>query len=359
MVYFISSKKYQPMINKILTETDQSCAGQQIGEKLFFKKFVKENITLFDAIEILIIDLTALADTDEEIMQGIESIRVMDYDTRFIIIATYHKAGDKLLKECFYAGIYDIIVSDEYLELSLQLTKCVCEGMRYKDALCYRDVALEDQQPESVAVQKILVGVAGSGRRMGSTHNSILIANFLREQKQMTAVMEMNQTQAFQTFCDVYKAKRFEDGYFSIKGIDFYPACDNGRILSAVGKLYNFLILDFGSYYEADKIMFNKCDVRILFSGTKPWEMGNLEQLFAEQEEEVLKNYHWCFLGTTSNKLQKEIVEHMKPLENVWFPEYVEDPFSSSKFTEGNQIFKEYLTTNNEVTAKKRKRWKG
>ena len=343
MVFVVSSEKYQPMINKILTETDQVCAGKEIGEQQFFKKFVKENIAMFEQIEILILDLTALADTDEEIMQGIESLRIVDYGTRFIILAPYRKEGDKLLKECFYAGIYDMIVTDEYLEMSRQLTQCICHGMRYKDALRFRDAAVDEEIKTEMAVQKIIVGVAGSGPRSGSTHNSIVIANYLRQQNQMTAVMEMNNTNAFQTFCEAYKAKLFKDGYFSLNGVDYYPECDKQRVTAVSGKLYNFIVLDFGAYGQSDKVLFNRCDVRIIFTGTKPWEIGNLEPIFVEQEEDVLKRYHFCFLGTTSNKLQKEIVEHMQPLQNIWFPEYSEDPFLTERFPEGQIIFSDYL----------------
>lgn len=345
MVFVISSEKYLPMISKILTETDQVCAGKEIGEQQFFKKFVKENIAAFEQIEILILDLTALADTDEEIIQGIESLRIVDYGTRFILLDPYRREGDKLLKECFYAGIYDIIVTDEYMEMSRQLTQCICQGMRYKDALRFRDASSAKKAPQKdTAVQKIIVGVAGCGPRSGSTHNSIVIANFLRSQNHMTAVMEMNPTKAFQAFCEAHKAKLFNEGYFSLNGVDYYPECDEQRVTAVSGKLYNFILLDFGDYGQSDKVLFNRCDIRIVFTGTKPWELGKLEEIFAEQEEDVLKKYHFCFLGTTSGKLQKEITEHMQPLENIWFPEYSEDPFNTEHFPEGKVIFSSYLS---------------
>ena len=119
---------------------------------------------------------------------------------------------------------------------------------------------------------------------MGSTHNSIVLANFLRENNQMVAIMEMNTTNAFQKACEAQKAKIFEEGYFTLQGVDYYPKCDRERVTAVSGKLYNFVILDFGNYEECDKVMFNKCDVRFVFSGTKPWELDNLEVIFHEQE---------------------------------------------------------------------------
>lgn len=360
MIYFISSPKYQPMISKIISEEDEVCVGKEVGEDIYLKKLIKEQIAMFENIEILIVDFTALADTDQEIMQAVESLRLMDYRTRCIFLMPYRKEGDKFLRECFFAGIYDLITTDEYLEMSNELSYCIREGMKYKDALRYRDASEEEpMQQESMAVQKVIVGVSGTGRRMGSTHNSIVIANFLREQRQMVAVMEMNPTKVFNALCEQFRAKLFEEGYFTISGVDYYPSCDRERLTAVSGKLYNFIILDFGDYAAADKVLFNKCDVRIILSGTKPWELPGLEQIFREQDEDVLERYHFCFLGTTSRKLQKEIMEHMEPLKNIWFPMYSEDPFQCNTFLEGQIIFSDYLPTGSEIRKKEKSKRMG
>lgn len=358
MVYFISSPQYQPMILKILTETGQICVGSNVGQDIYFKKHMKENIMMFEQVDILLIDFTALADTDEEVMEAIESLRIMDFQTRIIIVAPYKQEGDPFLKKCFYAGIYDIIISDEYLELSQTLAHCITTGMRYKDALKYRDsVPDEVEHLEKQIVQKVLIGVCAAGPRMGSTHNSIVLANMLRENNQMVALLEMNNKKAFETICEAQNCKVFEEGYFSIKGVDFYPSCSREKVIVVSGKLYNFIILDFGNYEGMDKVMYNRCDIRMVFCGTKSWELPLLEKIFKEQDEDVLKKYHFCFLGTTSTYLQKEIQEHMDPLVNIWFPEYTEEPTNSTRFPEGVEILKEYLVLDNCRTEKKKKRF--
>lgn len=354
MVFYVSSPKYQPMIKKIMDETDQIYGGSETGSEIYLKKYVKENISSFEQTDIFLIDMNALKDTDEEVMQSIESLRIMDYDIRFIILAPYKTEGDKFLRDCFYAGIYDIIITDNYLEMSQQLAESFSCGMRYKDALRFRDAVEENGKQEALPVQKILVGIAGAAPRMGSTHNSIVAANYLRKNNQMTAILEMNGTRAFEKICEAQRAKMFEEGYFSLRGVDYYPECGRERVTAISGKLYNFIILDFGDYRQADKILFNQCGVRMIFAGTKPWEMDALETVFQEQEEDVLKAYHFCFLGTTSGRIQKEIMEHMKPLENVWFPRQTEDPFGSDLFPEAEQIFKEYLKSSIKPKEKKR-----
>lgn len=139
MVFYFASPKYNPLINKVLTETDQVIAESIVGNDLFLKKTMKDKLASIASIDIIIVDFTALADTDAEIMEAVESIRIMDYKVRFIFVMPYKAEGDPFLKECFYAGIYDLIISDQYLEISEQLAVCVTDGMRYKDALEGKD----------------------------------------------------------------------------------------------------------------------------------------------------------------------------------------------------------------------------
>lgn len=343
MVFYFASPKYNPLINKVLTETDQVIAESIVGNDLFLKKTMKDKLASIASIDIIIVDFTALADTDAEIMEAVESIRIMDYKVRFIFVMPYKAEGDPFLKECFYAGIYDLIISDQYLEISEQLAVCVTEGMRYKDALKYRDAAINDQPKEAAISRKTMIGIAGAGIRSGATHNSIVLGNFLRANNQMTAVLEYAQRPAMQSVCEATGASFYNEGYFSLKGVDYYPECDRERLTAVAGRLYDYIIMDFGNYADADQILFNKCDVRIIISGSKPWELANLEEVFRSQEEEVLKKYHFCFLGTTNNRLQKEIIKHMEPLENIYFLEYNEDPLACDHFPEGFEILRDYL----------------
>ena len=46
MVFYFASPKYNPLINKVLTETDQVIAESIVGNDLFLKKTMKENLTM-------------------------------------------------------------------------------------------------------------------------------------------------------------------------------------------------------------------------------------------------------------------------------------------------------------------------
>lgn len=353
MIFYFSSPTYQPMITKVIKELDQMVVGNEIGEEIFFRKYIKENIRKFEQVELLLVDLTALADTDEEILVGLESLKVMDYTIRIIVLAPTRTEGDPLLRSCFYMGIYDMIDTDEYLKIHDDLTHCFNTGMNYRDALRFRVESESENGTDKKATRKILIGLTGTGQRMGCTHSSIVLANFLRNRNLMVAVVEMNSSGAFEAVRESKKETLYEEGYYTIKGVDYIPCCDPARLQTIIGRMYDYLLLDFGDYDKADKVLLNKCDVKIVLSGSKPWETGKLQGIFKEQDEIVLKSYHFCFLFTSlDHKLQKEIIKNMEPLENVYFPEYQEDPFEANDFPEGFAILKNYLAAVNQKDKK-------
>ncbi len=353
MVFYFSSQTYQHVISKAIGEKDQICAGCEVGEQIYLSKYIKENISHFSGIEILIVDLNALADTDAEILEAIESIRSVGYRTRFIILSPRRREGDALLKECFNRGIYDLIATDDYSDIYDEMMECISEARLYKDSTRFRDaIAVKPEGQQTKVIHRVIIAVAGSGRRRGATHTSIVLANFLRKRKFMVAIVEMSAAKAFRDIAEEQKAKIFDESYFKLQGIDYYPECDEEKLLAITGKAYNFIVLDMGNYFETDKIMFNKSDVRIMVSGSKPWEIYELNTVFTQQSEVVLKDYHFCFTFAHDTQLQRDIVESMKPFEHIYFPEYLENPLESDRFSEANEILKEYLDG---VSAEKKK----
>lgn len=193
-----------------------------------------------------------------------------------------------------------------------------------------------------VFVSRIVIGIAGAGRRTGCTHTAIVLANFLRKHGQTAAVLEMGENGAFESFGNTYRIEKFEDG-FTLNGIDFFPKADGEMLVSLTEKNYNFFVLDFGDYAAADREIFDRCDVKILCAGVKPWETGRLEKIFRETGEEKLQSYHFCFFGASGRTVRKEICRQMEPLKNLWFPAYAEDPFRCAVLPDGAEIFDGYF----------------
>lgn len=320
--------------------------GGECRSDVLLLKYVKENSSILNSLDTLIIDISALQDVDEEILQSLEILRMMHDSMRIVILAANRGEGDSLLTKCFQMSIYNIINTDDFLEIKEELKYCIQAGMQYKDAVKYK----ESNEQEKViikteikqTVNKILIGIAGSETRIGVTHNSIILANYLRKRGFMVALAEYGERGAFQSIRQSFEERMFEDMYFSMNGIDYYPAVDDSALGSILGKSYNFIIVDFGTFENCEKVTFNKCNVRVIIVGSKPWEVMKINSVFSLVPEETLKLYHFCF-NFTEKHLQNDVKKGMALLSQIHFLSILENPFTADEFADAEEILKEYM----------------
>lgn len=346
MIFYIASNTYQQQVARAIKETEEILVGCECGEELHLYKYIKKNITTFSNVDILVIDISNVVDTEEELIQGFEMLRIMNHAMRLILLAPNRYEGDDLLTKCFQMSIYDIIESDDFVNIKEELLESITVGKQYKDALRFKDTGATEKvivkNEIKQTVNKVMIGVVGSEKRIGVTHNCIVMANYLRSRGFMVAIAECNQSGAFQTIRESFSETFFDESYFTMNGVDYYEKITSESLGSILGKSYNFIIIDFGDFVEADRITFNKSDVRIIVTGSKPWEIESVFNVFQLSSEETLKGYHYCFNFTVKEK-QKDIIEGMDFLSNIHFLNYNADPFVSKDYTDIETILENYM----------------
>lgn len=352
MIFCIASNTYQQIISSAIKASEEILVGNECSNEFCLLKYVKDNITNFSGIDIFIVDTCALQDTDDDIIQAFEMLRIMDCNMRVIVLAANRYEGNALLMNCFRMSIYDIITTDDFLKIKEELRQCITLGKQYKDALQFKEFNPADGIKEvKKNVNQIVIGVAGSETRIGVTHNTIVLVNHLRKKGYLVAIVEMNESDDFNKIRESFNEPIVADTYFSIKGIDYYLNSEN--VLERVLEIpYNFIIVDFGNFEFCDKEIFNRSDVKIIIAGAKPWEIDNVNSIFKLSSEELLKEYHFCF-NFVLEKSRADIRDGMGKLENVYFVDYVEDPFIQNDFPNAATILEEYLP--DEVTEQKEK----
>lgn len=352
-IFYITSNTYAQVIHGVVKESKLVCQGTENIEGFQLLKFVKQNISMFSTIDIFLIDLSALEDVDEEIIQALEMIRFMEDELRIVLVAANRYKGDSLLKKCFNMGIYNIVCTDDFLEIKEELSCCLTEGKRYKDAQEFKDALPVDKviikQEIKKTVNKVFISVVGSQKRMGVTHLCIMLAAYLRKRGFMVAIAEMNGSEDFERIMQGYDEQMLDD-YFNIDGIDFYPNMDADGLSGILAKSYNFVIGDFGSFKECDTVTYAKGDVRIVVGGAKAWEIEHLTCIFEAFEEEALKELRFVF-NLTDAESKKDIQEWMKRLGVVYFQDYFPDPFTPN-FESAEKILEKYMPV--KVEEKKR-----
>lgn len=348
MIFYITSPTYKEIISSVIQENDNLLLGGcEEGEDILLYSYIKQNnATSFSAIDTIIIDLNACADIDEKIIDALEMLRMTNDDIKIIILATMRHPGDALLTQCFQMAIYDIICTDDFLEIREELKYCITKGKLYKDALAFKSASKEQVVVKTEikkTVNKVMIGFAGTQRRIGTTHNMLVLANWLRKKGYMVALAELNEHNAFTQIADNMDIRIAEDGNFTYNGIDFYPSVDQKKLATILGKAYNFIITDFGAFEECDRVSFNKSDVRIIVAGAKAWEMPSVKKFFGQVAElDTLKRYHYCF-NLTPMALRADCKEGMGELNQVYFMEYTENPYVAYEFSGAEVILKEYM----------------
>lgn len=345
MVTYFTGRTFNQVIKESIRELDVIAYEPVIDDNQDFYKHIKKNIVSLSGIDQLILDTSVCLNTDEQILAALEMIRTMYDSVRLIIFAPYRTTGEKFLTDCLNMGITNIINTNDFNEVKKELLYCMRDGMTYRDAVKYKEC-----QPDKLvvkhavkrAINKRMIGIAGSESNIGTTHNAIVLANYFRKKGFMVALAEWNQSGAFDAICEAYEETKFKEGYFTINGIDIYPAVDEERMQVVQEHSYNVIITDFGSFSEGNKGAFERCEDKLIITGSKPWEMESLNKIFAIASKDVMNKYVFCFNFTHENDFEA-IREGMGELKNVYFLKYLKDPFEESDFADGDEIFADIL----------------
>lgn len=363
MITYFTGSTYNQVIQSSIVETEELVYEPQIEEDQDFNKYIKQNLMNLTGIDCLILDTSVCINTDEELLSALEMIRTM-YDTiRLVIFAPYKVTGDKFLTSCLAMGITNIINTDDFNEIRDQLKYCMQKGMTYRDAVKYKE-----SHPDKVIVKHVrrtvnkrMIGIAGAESNIGVTHSAIVLANYFRKKGFMVALAEVNDSGAFKEICEDFEESMFDDGYYTMNGVDFYPdmihqdtetKMDEEKMQVLQTRSYNVIILDFGVYSGQNREAFERCEDKIIIAGSKSWELKAVNRIFANASKDVLLKYVFCFNFTIQREYEA-IRKGMGELQSVHFLKYSEDPFMESDFPDGDEIFADILPEEPEEEEKK------
>lgn len=357
MINYYSGIAYNELIQKAIKSCDEmECEKETYSlEKMELKKFVKQNISNFGSVDKCIIDIDCCMDQDDEILESLEMLRTMYGSMRIIIIAANRQTGDELLTKIFNLGIFDIINCQDMREIQEELIHSIRKGKQFRDAIKFKDFIPADQlkikHVIKKAVDKVIIAVAGSEGNIGVTHHCLVLSNYLRSKGYIVAIAEMNGSDDFLQIQDDFEEKMYPEGFFTLNGVDYYPKWEKSPVLDGS---YNFIVLDMGSYETCDRALFERCEEKIIITGSKSWELQSADRVFTLASEDALKKYHFCF-NFTPQKDYKAIQESMNKIsKQVFFLEYSEDPFTHKGMHAADEIFKPYLPEPEEEETQKK-----
>lgn len=331
--------------------------NNQVGNTISLEDFMtKKGFLLSDSdADYLVIDLSALIDSDENLVKAISGFLTMHEHTRIIIVAPKNESGDKILSDLFGIGIRNFAVGSDFVIIKQRLERCLSEeGMSYKEAIEYKDVKVhgEVERREIREVNKVMIGIAGAESRVGCTHNSIIIANQLKKMGFAVALLEMNLSGAFHMIRQDERLNMIDRLYFTSRYIDYYPNCDEILLKKILDdKVYNFLVLDFGSFKDCAMNLFHKCHVKIALGNVQPWEINFFVDFWNHYDEDARKQIHFYvnFLSTETDRKMLEKAFKTK----FGYIDYVPNPFEAESFPQLKDLLADYLPASTNKQRKK------
>lgn len=137
------------------------------------------------------------------------------------------------------------------------------------------------ETPVSLSGTRVrVIGLAGCGRGVGTSHLAISLANYLTGVKRKkTALLEWNDHGDFERI-GRFAGKEWRETdqsrnkgeVFRIMEVDYYKMADPSVLSFCLGRDYHYIILDYGEATESSLCECARCDRKILVGSLNEWK---------------------------------------------------------------------------------------
>lgn len=303
---------------------------KKLSGEFYLKKFVIHDMRNLSHYSYFAIDLKALKDTENEIIEAITAFKAM-YDSRIIIFAEGLKREDEIISRLIEEKIYNVIISKEIQEIKDEILKCLSHIGKTEE-----DWNLKETHENQYIFnhKNVKIAVAGVSSRVGTTTTAFNMARFLFNIGAKVSYTEANDSGHLKEIADYYEFLKIEN-YYRYKGVEYYP---NKQFPNDV----NYQIFDLGSLYKGNIAIFKSCNIKILCSGSKPYELIETYEAINSIKD---VNYNILFTSVSNEENFKIRKSFENSKDNIHFLKY------SPSLFDGNinediykEIIKDFIT---------------
>lgn len=310
---------------------------KKLSGEFYLKKFVIHDMRNLSHYSYFAIDLKALKDTKNEIIEAVIAFKTM-YDSRIIIFAEGIDEGNEIIKKLLDEKIYNIIISQEIPLLKDEILKCINdEGKTQEDWLKLRclngssETIFKNQY--KFHHKNIKIAVAGVSSRVGTTTTAFNMAKFLLRIGAKVSYTEANGNEHLKEIAAYYEFLKVEN-YYKYNGIEYYP---NKQFPDN----FNFNIFDLGSLNSGSAAIFKSCNIKVLCSGSRAYEL-----IDTHKSVNLLDDTYFNILFSPTVDLEKVRIRTRfdSSINKIFFQEYSPGLFDGKinhKIYE--EIVKEYI----------------
>lgn len=285
MILYLSSKENINVLD-FINDEGEVILKKYVGE-YDLVAFLSKSIQRLGHIEIIVIDLSCIKNSDEEIINSIKIFRKCNPSR---VVFYMDKINESLVHELIGLGVFDIITEQEVTALKEEIKMSLFEGM--SESYVKKKFGLLCDEVESISFdfkeKQILIGVVGTQNRVGTTTIAMEFATYLNSIGANVSYVEANESGHLQLIAKHYKMKKIDDGYR-------YRYIAFERINSSNNTVFDFIIYDLGVLDNRTMKGFLNCNIRILCAGNKPHELPFYEkvvEMLGETEHNIIFNFN-------------------------------------------------------------------
>lgn len=299
------------------------------------------NVRNYNHIGMIVLDVKAFSkNTESEMSDGIISLR-MGYSGKLIILADGYEENSAFIQKIRQGSIKYILLSSKQLDDSI--ISIIEEKEIIQSVLNETPEAVHEKlnkAPLQIKPNKnIKIGICGAISRIGTTHHSISLAKYLCDNNYKSCYIEANEHNDIKQFADWIDNVTFGKNYYEYNKMKMYLRTITQSELGI--KDFYISIYDFGVLDETNSKAFLECDIKIIVTGSKPWELTSYGRLYAGNTGLKAVNTIMNFVPDSAKDELYKLFNETK----LYFASYSPDMFS----TQNDEIYNLILEGYNEA----------
>ncbi len=306
-----------------------------IGE-FSLNEFLNNSINKLGHIEMIFIDLFALSDSKEEL---IEIVSVFSKYQNVKLGFYMEEVNQEVVNNLIALNTFNIVSKTEVTELKEELKMVFTVGMSEQYIKEKFDLGLmvEPKQIYNFKEKQVVVSVTGALHRIGTTTVAISFAMYLSSLGANVCYVEANKSEHLELIAEHYKMKS-KNQSFSYKGIQLQRVDVNNN------EVFDVIVYDVGVLKEKILEGIKYSDISILVAGDKATEIRE----FRKAKEQLKDQKYNTVINFSKDKDISDINEKSDLSsigdENIWYINQEVDIFLFEKNVDiYNKIIEKYF----------------
>jgi len=337
MLLYISSNENVGIFDFL--SNDHGMVIKKLSGTFSLKQFVMHDMRSLNHYSYFAIDIKALKDSEEEIIEAIKAFKSM-FTSRVIFYVESIESNESIIESLIEEGIYNIILADTVNSMKEEIKKVVSDM-----GISKREIKLKLSRMKGVVNSYIpeysfnnkstSIIITGASTKVGTTTMAINLCNYLSSIGARVCYVEANTNNHVNELPKVYSDMTVEEDSIIYNEVKYLTLNSNSD------EEYDFIIYDMGVIeYKIINVIRNKCDVAILCATTKPYEIETYDKAI-----DILDDANFYTIFSFVEEMTK--LKLFNKYRKVFFSKYTPDPFNG----ENNrliweQILDKYITKN-------------